>query len=48
MAIMHVLLNYYYQALERNPSLPQALNNIAVIYHYRGEQALENGSIRNF
>ena len=36
-------LNYYYQALERNPSLPQALNNIAVIYHYRGEQALENG-----
>jgi Flp pilus assembly protein TadD len=25
----------YYQALERNPSLPSALNNIAVIYHYR-------------
>ena len=36
-------LEYYYQALERNPSLPQALNNIAVIYHYRGEQAIENG-----
>ena len=34
-------LQYYYQALERNPSLPQALNNIAVIYHYRGEQAAE-------
>jgi hypothetical protein len=33
---------YYYQALERNPSLPSALNNIAVIYHYR-EQAIENG-----
>lgn len=35
-------LQYYYQALERNPSLAQALNNIAVIYHYRGEQAAEN------
>lgn len=36
-------LEYYYQALETNPSLPQALNNIAVIYHYRGEKALEVG-----
>jgi tetratricopeptide (TPR) repeat protein len=36
-------LEYYYQALERNPCLPQALNNIAVIYHYRGEQALKLG-----
>jgi tetratricopeptide (TPR) repeat protein len=35
-------LEYYYQALKRNPSLPQALNNIAVIYHYRAEQATEN------
>ena len=35
-------LEYYYQALERNPSLPSALNNISVIYHYRGEQALES------
>mmetsp|Transcript_11057 Transcript_11057/g.68124 ORF Transcript_11057/g.68124 Transcript_11057/m.68124 type:complete len:127 (+) Transcript_11057:407-787(+) len=35
-------LDYYNQALERNPSMPQALNNIAVIYHYRGEQAIEN------
>jgi tetratricopeptide (TPR) repeat protein len=34
-------LEYYYQALKRNPSLPQALNNIAVIYHYRAEQATE-------
>jgi hypothetical protein len=33
-------LEYYYQALKRNPSLPQALNNI-VIYHYRAEQATE-------
>mmetsp|Transcript_4876 Transcript_4876/g.12756 ORF Transcript_4876/g.12756 Transcript_4876/m.12756 type:complete len:170 (-) Transcript_4876:348-857(-) len=36
-------LDYYAQSLERNPSLPQALNNIAVIYHYRGEQAMEAG-----
>jgi tetratricopeptide (TPR) repeat protein len=34
-------LEYYYQALEQNPLLPQALNNIAIIYHYRGEQAIE-------
>jgi tetratricopeptide (TPR) repeat protein len=38
-------LEYYYQALERNSSLPQALNNIAVIYHFRGEQAIEKGDI---
>ena len=35
-------LEYYYQALDRNPRLSQALNNIAIIYHYRGEQALIN------
>lgn len=35
-------LEYYYQALDRNPRLSQALNNIATIYHYRGEQALIN------
>ena len=23
--------------------MPQALNNIAVIFHYRGEQAIEDG-----
>ena len=34
-------LEYYHQALERNPALPQALNNIAVIYHYRAEQLLQ-------
>jgi tetratricopeptide (TPR) repeat protein len=39
-------LEYYYQALETNPALPQALNNIAVIYHYRGEQAIEAGDIQ--
>ncbi|MBD2327678.1 MAG: photosystem I assembly protein [Alkalinema sp. CACIAM 70d] len=36
-------LDYYHQALELNPRMPQALNNIAVIYHYQGEQAKEEG-----
>jgi Tfp pilus assembly protein PilF len=27
-------LEYYFQALERNPSLPQALNNTTLICHY--------------
>jgi Flp pilus assembly protein TadD len=26
-------LEFYHQALSLNPNLPQALNNIAVIYH---------------
>ncbi|PPS45989.1 photosystem I assembly protein Ycf3 [Chroococcidiopsis sp. TS-821] len=36
-------LDYYHQALETNPRLIQALNNIAVIYHYQGERAKEAG-----
>ncbi len=36
-------LDYYQQAIELNPRLPQALNNIAVIYHYQGEKAKESG-----
>nr|YP_010621355.1 photosystem I assembly protein Ycf3 [Cuscuta epithymum]WBF90900.1 photosystem I assembly protein Ycf3 [Cuscuta epithymum] len=36
-------LEYYFRALERNPFLPQALNNMAVICHYRGEQAIQEG-----
>ena len=32
-------LEYYYQALDLNSNLPQALNNIAVIYHYHGVKA---------
>nr|QCI04250.1 photosystem I assembly protein Ycf3 [Anotrichium furcellatum] len=32
-------LEYYHQALELNTKLPQALNNIAVIYHYQGLKA---------
>ena len=27
-------LEYYFQAIERNPFLPQAFNNMAVICHY--------------
>jgi tetratricopeptide (TPR) repeat protein len=38
-------LEYYYQALELNSNLPQALNNIAVIYHYHGVKASENENL---
>lgn len=33
-------LEYYHQALELNSALPQALNNIAVIYHSSGLNTL--------
>ena len=36
-------LERYHEALELNPKMPQALNNVAVIYHYFGEQAQEAG-----
>jgi tetratricopeptide (TPR) repeat protein len=36
-------LELYHQAIEFNPRLPQALNNIAVIYHFQGERAKETG-----
>ena len=32
-------LEYYHQALDLNSKMPQALNNIAVIYHYQGVKA---------
>lgn len=32
-------LEYYHQALELNKQLPQAFNNIAIIYHYQGIRA---------
>jgi tetratricopeptide (TPR) repeat protein len=32
-------LEYYHQALELNSNLPQAFNNIAVIYHYQAVKA---------
>ncbi|WP_008313827.1 photosystem I assembly protein Ycf3 [Leptolyngbya sp. PCC 6406] len=33
----------YQEALELNPRMCQALNNMAVIYHYQGEQAEASG-----
>ena len=36
-------LELNHEALELNPRLPQALNNIAVIYHFKGENAKEAG-----
>jgi tetratricopeptide (TPR) repeat protein len=36
-------IDYYHQALNDNPRMPQSLNNIAVIYHYNGERAEEAG-----
>lgn len=37
-------LDIYRQALDLNPKLPQALNNVAVIYHYKGEKAKAAGN----
>tara|TARA_B100000459_G_scaffold81897_1_gene45772 strand:- start:181 stop:687 length:507 start_codon:yes stop_codon:yes gene_type:complete len=34
-------LEYYHLALNLNTKLPQALNNIAVIYHYQGTKSVE-------
>ena len=34
-------LEYYHQALDLNSRMPQALNNIAVIYHYQGTKCSE-------
>ncbi len=36
-------LGFYHQAVDLNPRLPQALNNIAVILHYQGEKSKEEG-----
>lgn len=35
-------LEYYHQALSLNGELSQALNNIAIIYHYQGIKASED------
>lgn len=37
-------LGYYFQAIDLNPKMPQALNNIAVLYHHQGEKAKAAGS----
>ena len=36
-------LEHYEQALALNAKMPQALNNIAVIYHHLGNQAEQKG-----
>lgn len=36
-------LEKYADAIDLNPRMPQALNNTAVIHHYRGEQAESAG-----
>nr|YP_010247462.1 hypothetical chloroplast RF34 [Heteroplexis impressinervia]QPD06504.1 hypothetical chloroplast RF34 [Heteroplexis impressinervia] len=36
-------LEYYFRALERNPFLPQAFNNMAVICHYVRLSAIQQG-----
>ena len=38
-------VEYYQQALDLNSRLPQALNNIAVIYHYQGVKASEKENL---
>ena len=40
-------LDYYGQALDLNVSMPQALNNIAVIYHYQGTNFSEKKDFEN-
>ncbi len=39
-----IALKRYEEALELNPRMPQALNNVAVIYHYLGERKQEAGN----
>lgn len=36
-------LGRYHEAIDLNPRMPQAFNNIAVVYHYQGERAKEAG-----
>jgi tetratricopeptide (TPR) repeat protein len=34
-------IEYYFKAVDLNPRMPQAFNNLAVIYHHRGEKLQE-------
>lgn len=36
-------LGLYEESIMLNPRMPQALNNIAVVYHYQGERAKQAG-----
>jgi tetratricopeptide (TPR) repeat protein len=40
---LETALDYYHQAIDYNPRLPSALNNIAVICHYQAEKLKEAG-----
>ncbi|WP_353259671.1 photosystem I assembly protein Ycf3 [Prochlorothrix hollandica] len=41
-------IDYYLKAVEQNPQMPQAFNNLAVIHHYRAEQLKdEEKQLRN-
>ena len=42
-----VALKHYHEAIDLNPRMPQALNNVAVIYHYQGDQAKQAGEEEN-
>jgi tetratricopeptide (TPR) repeat protein len=37
-------LGFYHQSIELNPRLPQALNNVAVIYYHQAEKQKEAGN----
>nr|NP_045024.1 photosystem I assembly protein Ycf3 [Cyanidium caldarium]Q9TM42.1 RecName: Full=Photosystem I assembly protein Ycf3 [Cyanidium caldarium]AAF13021.1 unknown [Cyanidium caldarium]WDB00151.1 photosystem I assembly protein Ycf3 [Cyanidium caldarium] len=39
-------LEYYHESLKFNPNLVQALNNIAVIYHYYGNKLFEQSKLQ--
>ncbi|MFN5857165.1 MAG: photosystem I assembly protein Ycf3 [Pseudanabaenaceae cyanobacterium] len=41
-------LETYHEAVELNPRMPQALNNIAVIYHHKGENSETNEEAEKF
>lgn len=36
-------LELYHQSIDLNPRMPQALNNVAVVYHYQGEKLKQTG-----
>lgn len=36
-------LELYHESIDLNPRMPQALNNVAVVYHYQGEKLKQAG-----
>lgn len=41
-------LEHYEEAINLNPRMPQALNNVAVIYHHKGENAQDEEQAEEF